>query len=51
MSASKLGDVVMNISESVPPANDQAHPLTSVGIVYRVVDQMTNVTRYFQKVR
>ena len=51
VSSSKLGDVVMNISESVPPITNLTHPLTPMEIVYRVVDQVTNVTRYFQKVR
>ena len=50
MSSTFLGDVILSISESAPPPNDQEHTPAPVGIVYRVVDQTTNYTRYFQTV-
>ena len=50
MSSTLLGDVILSISESAPPINDQEHTPAPVGIVYRVVDQTTNYTRYFQTV-
>ncbi|CAI8054082.1 hypothetical protein GBAR_LOCUS29559 [Geodia barretti] len=48
VSSTLLGDVILSISESAPPPNDQEHTPAPVGIVYRVVDQTTNYTRYFQ---
>ena len=50
VSSTLLADVTLSVSKSVPPTSDQEHPLEPVGIVYRVVDKKTNVTRYFQMV-
>ena len=50
VSSTRLADVTLSISESVPSTNYQGPPLSSVGIIYRVVDQGTNVTRYYQTV-
>jgi hypothetical protein len=49
VSSSLNGQVLFNISHSFPEANEQGHPLTSVGLVFRVRDQSTNITKYFFK--
>lgn len=40
----------VNLADSVPNTNDQEHPLTPVGVVYRIEDRSTQVTRFLAQV-
>ena len=53
VSADASGEAVLlsvNLSHSAPPTNDQEPSLPPVGVVYRVQDKDTHITRYLAQV-
>ena len=46
----EIAEFFVNFAHSAPLTNDQEHPLTPVGVVYRIKDKNTLVTRYLAQV-
>ena len=43
--------VLVNISHSLAPTNEQGHPPALTAIIYHLIDRSTSITRFFYKVR
>ena len=46
----EIAEFFVNLEYSAASTNDQEHPLTPVGVVYRIKDKSTLVTRYWAQV-